>query len=39
MQVGRTSEALTAFDRALACGCSAPERRLIARRRAQIAST
>ncbi len=39
MQVGRTSEALTAFDRALACGCSAPERRLIARRRAQVVST
>ena len=32
-QVGRTTEAVEAFGRALACGCSAPERRLIERRR------
>lgn len=37
MQAGRRAEALDAFDRALACGCSAPERRLIERRRAGIA--
>lgn len=36
MQVGRREEAIVALDRALACGCSAPERRLIERRRAAL---
>ena len=34
LQVGRPAEAIKAFDRALRCGCSAPERRLVERRRA-----
>ena len=34
-QVGRAADAVAAFDRALACGCSAPEQRLIERRRAE----
>ncbi len=33
LQVGRPADAIQAFDRALRCGCSAPERRLVERRR------
>ena len=34
LQVGRPADAIQALDLALACGCSAPERRLVERRRA-----
>ncbi|HTU99963.1 MAG TPA: DUF6596 domain-containing protein, partial [Luteitalea sp.] len=36
MQIGRDEDAARAFERALACGCSEPERRLIERRRATL---
>ena len=39
LHVGRTADAIQALDRALGCGCSAPERRLVERRRAAALRT